>query len=245
MNKKINIIKNAYILFIINVIIFITMVFFRSLYSKLGYNAILINVFMIVNIVLLVLGIVFNVLFLKDPNKYDNKRVGIIIIASFVVYLLLNIVGTYFINKSLSSGYTKMNSKLSSYCDTYGCDRYETIQKNGYEQFIIKKTYFDYNNVENDIKVTTEYDKDKVLDVKAEVYSQNEMFSETLIKDVLKDYFYNFGYEVKEDLIKKAFDERFSSSTSDDNATYKVEEIYDGDELNKIKTTIFLDLKQD
>ena len=32
MNKKINIIKNAYILFIINVIIFITMVFFRSLY---------------------------------------------------------------------------------------------------------------------------------------------------------------------------------------------------------------------
>ena len=156
MNKKINIIKNAYILFI------------------------------------------------KDPNKYDNKRVRIIIIASFVVYLLLNIVGTYFINKSLSSGYTKMNSKLSSYCDTYGCDRYETIQKNGYEQFIIKKTYFDYNNVENDIKITTEYDKDKVLDVKAEVYSQNEMFSETLIKDVLKDYFYNFGYEVKEDLIKKA-----------------------------------------
>ena len=64
MNKKINIIKNAYILFIINVIIFITMVFFRSLYSKLGYNAILINVFMVVNIVLLVLGIVFNFLFL-------------------------------------------------------------------------------------------------------------------------------------------------------------------------------------
>ena len=138
-----------------------------------------------------------------------------------------------------------MNSKLSSYCDTYGCDRYETIQKNGYEQFIIKKTYFDYNNVENDIKITTEYDKDKVLDVKAEVYSQNEMFSETLIKDVLKDYFCNFGYEVKEDLIKKAFNERFSSSISDDNATYKVEEIYDGDELDKIKTTIFLDLKQD
>lgn len=245
MNKKINIIKNAYILFIINVIILITMVFFRSLYSKLGYNTTLVNVFMVVNIVLLVLGIVFNVLFLKDPNKYDNKRVRIIIIASFVVYLLLNIAGTYFINKSLSSGYTKMNSKLSSYCDTYGCDRYETIQKNGYEQFIIKKTYFDYNNVENDIKITTEYDKDKVLGVKAEVYSQNEMFSETLIKDVLKDYFYNFGYEVKEDLIKKAFDERFSSSTSDDNATYKVEEIYNDDELDKIKTTIFLNLKQD
>ena len=71
------------------------------------------------------------------------------------------------------------------------------------------------------------------------------MFSETLIKDVLKDYFYNFGYEVKEDLIKKAFNERFSSSTSDDNTTYKVEEIYDGDELDKIKTTIFLNLKQD
>ena len=51
--------------------------------------------------------------------------------------------------------------------------------------------------------------------------------------------------EYKEDLIKKAFNERFSSSTNDDNATYKVEEIYDGDELDKIKTTIFLDLKQD
>ena len=62
---------------------------------------------------------------------------------------------------------------------------------------------------------------------------------------IIKDYFYNFGYEVKEDLIKNAFNERFSSSTSDDNATYKVEEIYDGDELDKIKTTIFLNLKQD
>ena len=49
----------------------------------------------------------------------------------------------------------------------------------------------------------------------------------------------------REDLIKKAFNERFSSSTSGDNATYKVEEIYDGDELDKIKTTIFLNLKQD
>ena len=60
MNKKINIIKNAYILFIINVIILITMVFFRSLYSKLGYNATLINVFMVVNIVLLVLDSLFH-----------------------------------------------------------------------------------------------------------------------------------------------------------------------------------------
>lgn len=244
MDKKINIIKNAYVLFVINIIVLITLIFFRSLYSKLGYASLLINILFIINLVLLLVGIIFNVLFVKSPEKYDDKKHMIAIFVTFVIYLLLNTLVISMINKSLASSYTKMNSKLSSYCDTYGCDKYETITKNGYEEFIIEKNYFDYNNVQNKIKIITKYDTDKVISVSADIYSKNDMFSETLISDNLKIYFSNFDYEIKEEKIKEAFDKRFTSSVFDDNATYKVTEIYNDDgELDSLKTNITLKLK--
>ena len=135
-----------------------------------------------------------------------------------------------------------MNSKVMSYCDTYGCDKYETKTKASYEEFIIKKEYFDYDNNPNSLVIVTKYDEEKVLSVEADVYSDNNMFSTTLVKDSIKDYFYNFNYEINENLIKEAFDKRFESAVKENNATYKVTEIYEKKELTKLKTSIKLNL---
>lgn len=244
MNKKINIIKNAYVLFVVNIIVLLTLIFFRSLYSKLGYSSLLINILFVINLVLLLVGIIFNVLFVKSPKKYDNKKYIILILVIFVVYLLLNTLFVNLINKSLTFGYTKINSKLASYCDNYDCDKYETITKDGYEEFIIEKNYFDYNNEQNKIKIVTKYNTDKILLVSAEIYSKKEMFSETLIANNIRPYFDNFKYEVSDKKIREAFENRFSSSIIDGKTIYKVTEIYNDDnELENIKTNITLNLK--
>lgn len=244
MNKKMNIIKNAYILFVVNVLVFISLILFKNLYTQLGYDLSLINVTFVVNLVIFVLGLIFNILFIRNPQVYDNKKSTIIIIICFFVYLLLNSVLMVVVNKELSSGYTKINSKLSSYCVTYGCDKYETVSKGGYEEFVISKSYFDYNNAENNLEIVTKYNTKEILEIVATVYSKKEMFSETLIKDNLKDYFLNFEHEISEEKIREAFDKRFTSSVEDGNFTYKVTEIYKNNELDKLKTTITLVLKQ-
>lgn len=243
MNKKMNIIKNAYVLFIMNLLVFVTLIFFKSLYTKLGYNTTLINVVFIINLLLLITGITFNILFVKDPKRYDNRNCMIIMVVCFSIYLLLNSVLMIPVNKVLSSGYTKINSKLSSYCVTYGCDKYETTTKNGYEEFWVSKTYFDYNGMENDLEIVTKYNTKGVLSIVATVYSKKEMFSETLIKDSLKDYFLNFNENINEVKIREAFDKRFTSSVKEGNMTYKVTEIYKSGKLEKLETTITLSLK--
>lgn len=245
MNKKLDIRKNTIILFVINIIVLISLIFFRAYYTSKLYSTVLVNVVFGVNIVLLLAGVIFNLLILKNPDKYDRPLLSKIIITVFVIYLLFNTVFMVFINKNLSSGYTKVNQELSSYCDTFGCDRYETIAGNGYEEFVIKKIYFDYNNDENDLEIVTKYNTKEVISVTATIYSNKDMFSETIIYDELKNYFSNFGYDIKESKIKEAFDNRITSSVSDDNATYKVTEVYKNEELQKLKTIITLDLKQE
>ena len=245
MNKKLDIRKNTIILFVINIIILISMIFFKVYYTTKLYSNILVNVIFGINVILLLVGAIFNLLILKNPAKYDKPLLSKVVIFIFVIYLLLNTVFMLFINKTLSSNYTKINEKLSSYCDTFGCDRYETIAGNGYEEFVIKKIYFDYNNEENDLEIVTKYDTKEVISVTATIYSKKNMFSETIIYDELKNYFSNFGYEIKESKIKEAFDNRITSSVSDDNATYKVTEVYKDEELLKIKTIVTLDLKQE
>lgn len=244
MNKTIDITKNAMILFVVNIIILIGTVFFKFLYTNQGYQPVLVNVIFVINLIILILGIVFNVLFVKNKEKYDNKKSIILVIVVFILFLLLNSVFIIVVNKIYSSGYTKINSTLSSYCDTFGCDKYETVTEDGYEKFIIEKVYFDYDNIENDLKITATYNTEKVIEVEAEIYSRNEMFSETLIKETLKNYFSNFGYEIDESLITEAFEKRFTSSVEKDNATYRVTEIYNKNSLEKLKTTITLNLNQ-
>lgn len=246
MNKKLDIRKNTNVLFILNIIILITMIFFKICYTNLNYSNLLINGCLVLNIVILLLGVIFNFMFIKNADKYDNSMTLKIIILIFIIYLLLNTVGIFLINKSISNNYTKINDRLSSYCDTFGCDKYETRTNGEYEEFIIKKTFFDYNNVENELEITTKYNTKNVISVTATVYSQNEMFSETLINEQIKNYFTNFNYDIKEEKIREAFDKRFESKVNDNNAIYKVTEIYnDKNELEKLKTVITLTLEQE
>ena len=113
MNKKLDIRKNANVLFAINVIIFISLIFFKAFYTKLSYNSLIINVSLIINIVLFITGIVFNVLFIKDADKYDKPVILKIIIIVLGIYLLFNILGIPFFGKLISGDYTKINNKLS------------------------------------------------------------------------------------------------------------------------------------
>ena len=64
------------------------------------------------------------------------------------------------------------------------------------------------------------------------------MFSEYLINEQIKSYFSNFNVATDESLIKRAFDDRFTSDVKKDNITYKVEEVYNDGILTNLKTII-------
>ena len=245
MNKNLEIRRNTNVLFVLNIVLLITMVFFRNYYGKLGYTNVIINIFLIMNIILLITGIIYNVLFIKDPEKYDTKKVFMILIISFCAYLLINTVGTITINNVFRGGYKKMNAKVSKYCKTYVCDRYETIAENGYEVFVINNKYYDFDKKENDLEIRTKYNKKEVVSVTAIIYSRKEQYSEAIIYAKLKDYYNNFDAKLNEEKIREAFNKRFDSNVTDGNINYKVSEVYNkNDELEKIKTVITLTLKQ-
>ena len=62
-----------------------------------------------------------------------------------------------------------------------------------------------------------------------------------MIRESLKDYFNLFDYDISEDKIKDAFNNRFEGSIKDNNANYKVREVYNKNkELEKLKTVISL-----
>ena len=240
MEEKLEIKKNGYVLFVVNIITLITLVFFRIIYSQLGFYSLLLNIFLIINIIFLIVGIIFNVLFIKNVNKYDVKKSIIITLIIFFIYLLLNTVGIYFINSQMSKGYSKINSMLSSYCESFGCDKYDTVSGNGYEDFVINKSYYDYDGSSNNLEITVRYNTNGVDYVEAVIYSRNELFSPRIIRTELSDYYDNFNYKISEDKIKEAFDNRFKSSVKDGNATYRVVEIYKNGALERLKTTINL-----
>lgn len=246
MNKNLEIRRNTNVLFVLNIVVLITMIFFRNYYGKLGYTNVIINSFLIIDILMLILGIIYNVKFIKNADKYDNTKVFIIIMITFFCYLLLNTVGTIAINKVVRGSYAKMASNVSGYCKEYVCDKYETLAMDGHEVFVIYNTYYDYDNKENKLEIRTKYNKDEVVSVVATVYSRKQMFSETLIKENLKDYFYIFDTELVESKIREAFEKRFDGDVTDQNINYKVREIYNKKgELEKLKTVITLELKQD
>ena len=244
MNKNLDIRKNTNVLFILNIVVLITMIFFRNYYGKLGYTNSIINVFLVINIILLVTGIVFNILFIKDAEKYDNKKTLIIILVIFTVYFLLNTVGVISINNVIRGGFKDISAKVSGYCTRYVCDKYETILEGKYEVFVINNKYFDYDDKENNLEIRTKYNKEKVTSVTATIYSRKEMYSEKLINDKIKGYFYNIDVKINESKITEAFNNRFKGSIKDNNITYEVKEVYNNkNELEKLKTIITLDLE--
>ncbi len=245
MNKNIEIKRNCLVLFILNIFVLLTLILFRIYFSNVGYPQVIVDTALIINIVILIIGVIFNIILVIKPNLFNERKSLITFCVLFIIYVLLNTVGVVIINDKLSDGYAEIADDLAGYCETYVCDSYETINEDGLKDFIINKTYLDYNGVENEIEIHTKYDLKDVVSVEATVSSQNEMFSEGLIKEQVQTYYNNFGVAIDESLIRQAFDNRFGEPVKKDNLTYKVSEIYEDGELIRLDTIITLDLKQD
>lgn len=240
MNKKIDLKKDAYVLFFINIIILISLMLFNAIFNNMGYLPWLVKLTLVLNVSLLLLGIVTNIILIVKNNEQNVKKNIKIFIISFLMYLLFNTAGIYFINKPYDSKYSKIAEQLSGYCTEYKCDKYETIKKGSYRIFVLKKKYYDYNNNENDIEIEVKYSYEKILKVTSTIYSENQSFSEELIADELNAFYSKINYEILGSKIKEAFNNRFSKEVSYGNSIYKVTEVYKDKQLYKLKTTIIV-----
>lgn len=238
MNKNVVLNKNTIVLFVLNILAILSCFLFRTYFIKLGYLKNLVNIAMILNIIIIIIGILFNVILLIHPNKFKIRQSIIIMVIVFLIYLIINTLGVNLINKKITFSYNKTSDKLFSYCNSFECDKYNTKVNGKNRDFIINKSYIDFNGVKNEVEIHTIYDLKGVKKVKAVVYCQNEMFSEYLINEQVKSYFYNFNVATDESLIKKAFDDRFTGDVKKDNITYKVEEVYNDGILTNLKTII-------
>lgn len=238
MNKNVVLNKNTIVLFVLNILAILSCFLFRTYFITLGYLKNLIDVVMILNTIIIIIGILFNVILLIHPNKFKIRQSIIITVIVFLIYLIINTLGVNLINKKITFSYNKTSDKLFSYCNRFECDKYNTKVNGKNRDFIINKSYIDFNGVKNDVEIHTTYDLKGVKKVKAIVYCQNEMFSEYLINEQIKNYFSNFNIATDESLIKRAFDDRFTSDVKKDNITYKVEEVYNDGILTNLKTII-------
>lgn len=246
MKNKIVLKKHVTSTFVINILTFLLLILFFSIYKKLNYWVIITNIMLILNIVILITGIIFNILFYTNDKKYDNKKSFVIPIVIFVVLQFFNLIGVYIVNKVHDSSYNDMNVKVTTYCDpeNYYCDSYEIVRNSNYNDFVAHKVYYDYDNNKNDIEIHTFYNTSSVVKVRAIIYSKKSSYAPFLIKNSVKKYFYNFDYTIDEDKIQNAFDKRYKGSVKDDNknATYKVEEVYEKNKLKMFKTIIELSI---
>lgn len=242
MNRKIEINFTCKYLFIVNMIILFSLVLFKSVYTKLGYYYNLVNSIFIFNIILFIIMILYNIYTLFNP-KLKQKNIIIIISLIFILYILFNTLGIYLLNIPYNKKYLKISNKLTTYCEKYMCDTFDTINNKSNKSFIIRKTYLDYNNNLNDIEIKNDFNSKKVYYITAYIYSNNRSFSAELIKDELDLYLKNFNITLDEELIKKAFDKRFKGEIESKNIKYKVVEIYDKKKvLQKLKTKISIKL---
>lgn len=238
MNKNIVLNKNIVFLFILNILSILSCFLFRTYFIKLGYIKSLVNIVMLLNIIIIIIGLLFNVILLINPNKFKIRQSIIIMIVSFLIYIITNTIGINMINTKINSSYNKISNQLFSYCNNFECDKYNTKINGKNRDFIINKSYIDFNDIKNDVEIHTIYDLKGVKKIKAIVYCQNEMFSEYLINEQIKNYFSNFNIVIDESLIKKAFDDRFIGNVKKDSTTYKVEEVYNDGILTNLKTII-------
>lgn len=243
MNKKIELKKDSYVLFFINIFVFISTILFNVYFNKAGYFSLLIKLMLVLNVLLLLLGISLNIILIIKKSQLNVRRNIKITIIYFIVFLLVNTLGIYLINKPFDNKYVKITEKLSNYCISYKCDKYETVRNGKYRKFILNKKYYDYNNNENNIKITVKYSYKKILEITSVVYSENELFSENLIAEELNGFYSNFNYKIFSDRIKQAFDNRFIGKISYNNSIYKVNEIYKNKCLYKLKTIVITKFK--
>ncbi len=244
MKNKFGTSSNFNILFLPSFLVLLTLIVFKLLYTFLNYYQNVVNTFLIINVIVFVVSLIISIILIKREYLFESykdilKRATYIF---FAVYILINTLGCYAVNKYLDKKYSKISYKVFKFCDNFRCDKYETISQDGYEIFVIKNTYFDYDNYENNLEIQTKYNSNEIVSVVATIYSRKELFSETLINDQIKDYFLNLDCVTSEEKIREAFEKRFQGSVLDESVEYKVTEIYKSDQLDKLKTEVTLNL---
>ena len=239
MNKQIKIDKNTKIMFAFDIFVLVTIFVFRYVYLNIGYYYKLVNISLIMNIFVLVISLIYTYLLIISKIKY--KYLSLIVFSVFCIYILFNTIGVILLNSPIEKQYKQTAQKIISYCEQYSCDTYETKYLKAKRKLIIQKTYFDYDNNENNIVFETLYDKDKIIKLTAYIDSSSDLYSEKIIKEELDGYFELYNSKVEEEYILKAFENRFSNAIKKDNMIYKVSEEYDKDNnLVKLKTIITL-----
>lgn len=243
MDKKIELKNKTIVLLVVESIILLTSFLFKNYYVYKGYNTALVYTMLVINILIFILGIIVLYLFLKKSDIYDEKKSIIAISIAFVIFILLNTIVVNLINKPLNKGYEKISEKLVSYCEDYGCERYETLTNKENRDFIIKKTYVDYNGIYNDLEIKVTYDNKKVTNVTAIVFSSSSLFSERLIVESIEGYLRKLDITIDENKIRQALETRNVKSIKENNMIYQVSDVYTNQSLTHLKTTI--EIKKD
>lgn len=242
MNKKIKLNTTSIIFFILNIIILLSMIILRKIYIGLGYDIKILNIVFIVDLIILLLCIVFNIYLLI----YDNvllKRVVISAVLVIICFGIINLCIVSSINKKYNAGYYEITQKLISYCENYYCNKYETINLDNKRKFALEKLYVDYNNETQLIKINVIYDKESIKQIDATIYSSNESYSSYFIKEQLMLYLSNLNIEIDEESINEAFNERDNGKVTMQKQTYKVKSIYEDKNLVGFETKIEISLQ--
>ena len=242
MNSKVSLNKNIIILFIFNVMVLLLSICFNKIFTYLEYPSYFIRMVQIINCIVLIIGIIFNVVFLKKAKKYDDKKYTIIIIVSFVLYLIFNILGPIIANNIENKKYKPMNQKLISYCKENACEKYIIRNRNNYSTFYIKNAYYDYNKNKYSYTINLKYDDKDISNIVIEILSDNDSYSSELIKQTLSKYTRPFNVDIDTNKIDEAFENRFSSTKCNDKICYEVKEIYEDKALVALRTKIKIEL---
>lgn len=238
MDKKIELKNKTIVLLVVESIILLTSFLFKNYYVYKGYNTALVYTMLVINILIFILGIIVLYLFLKKSDIYDEKKSIIAISIAFVIFIILNTIVVNLINKPLNKGYEKISEKLVSYCDDYVCERYETLTNKSNRDFIIKKTYVDYNGNYNDLEIKVTYNNKRVTKVTAIVFSSSSLFSERLIVEAIEGYLRKLDITINENKIREALENRNVKSIKENNVIYEVSDVFTDQNLTHLKTTI-------
>lgn len=241
MNNKVIIKKDNKRLLIISLLIMVLTFIFKFLYSYLGFNNSICNIFFIINILLVIIFCIFNLMLIFKYEKLKKFMKYIKII--FISYIILNTIITIIFNVPYLIDIRKVQEKIASNCDNYNCETFNS-NKN---IFTLTKQYLDYSGNSNYINIKNYYNDVGVYKIKAEIYSNKELFSEYLVYEQVKDWFIiYYGIEPDFFYIGEAFRKKGSvENLSKNKYTYKVEDVYENNELIKIKTIIILNIDKE
>lgn len=241
MNNKVIIKKDNKRLLVFSLLMLVLAFIFKFIYSYLGFNISICNIFFIINILLIIILSIFNLVLIFKSNKLKKyiKFVKVL----FVFFIILNTIITIIFNIPYLRDIRKVKEKIVSNCDNYNCETFNT-NKN---IFSITKQYLDYSGNSNYINIKNYYNDVGVYKIEAEIYSNKELYSEYLVYEQVKDWFIIY-YDSEPEFfyIGEAFRKKDKvENLSKNKYTYKVEDIYENDELVKIKTIIILNIDKE